>query len=760
MEPIYIANIVGRGVTIVFGPADEGGPPPNDRVKYSSQRIRPDDTIETIKRKILVELQTQTSLALSYDELYLFASVQPFLTVERTVRLLTCGHRFPLSRDRMITLCQNLKSPHLAEALCNSIGTQVDKTEYTADELSEFLLAVQDSDHLHMDVPLGQGLQYDYPMPANPFEPGMNPFLKKAHHDLVITKNKTVLLEYGIIHDNVIHVCFAADVLVARGTDSAEDAELIKLYFPYLYLHEKGIRSREQLAEHRQALLDGTRPLTDDSFLHHTAAVDLLYAVHAERQTPAELRYAERGIKSVHFIMRPVARFTMPLDSLFKVLNSAQQTPLIKYNPQGQQEKVYRIYAPSVAKNGNRIPALTKAKIMRLDGEMGKRRRVAAYMERRIDGFVCEVACEFDAEANVHVKANFRRALQYDQAYNNTTDRVLRECLNPILDDARNFLESTSGKSIERFCSIAVPTVEIVDITYAAYLTDTPMIQASGIMGCVSSVFTVIDETSEELSMRYKRVSNYDERFGAEAYIAERMRKDATVASIVSGLVKNRLVKTEEAAMQRIADYRAEEQVLETAHRRGRTRVKQPGFLTVLRRENTELHIEISDITQVWYLRLLEIYLDALIRIATYRDRKGERTTRVPLADLKRLCSKKPKRMVELNEDVVEGGAGAAPVPEFVADLSFEDRIALEHAQERETQVVVGAMGAEEDAYEGLGDMLDIMGGEAEDQEEEDADAEADQRSSGSQSGGAPRKKAAAVTVETEEEEEEEEERE
>ena len=293
-NPIYIVNAMGQTPQmIVFGPANENSPPPNERLKYSDQRIHPDDTIETIKRKILLELQTQSSLSLSYDELYLFASVQPFLTVERTIRLLTCGHRFPLSRDRMMTLCQNLKSPHLAEALCDSIGTRADKTEYTADELSEFLLAVQDSDDLRMDVPLGQGLQYDYPMPANPFEPVMDPFLKKAHHDLVITKNKTVLLEYGMIHDNVIHVCVAADVLAARG--GTDDAELIKLYFPYLHEHEKGIRSREQLAEHRQTLLDETRPHIDDAFIKHNEAVNLLYNVYAGRQQPDELRYSAQS---------------------------------------------------------------------------------------------------------------------------------------------------------------------------------------------------------------------------------------------------------------------------------------------------------------------------------------------------------------------------------------------------------------------------------------------------------------------------------
>ena len=314
-NPIYIVNVMGQTPQmIVFGPANEDSPPPNERLTYSNQRIHPDDTIETIKRKILVELQSQSSLlSLSYDELYLFASVQPFLTVERTVRLLTCGQRFPLSRDRMITLCQNLKSPHLAEALCDSIGTREDKTEYTADELSEFLLAIQSSEALRMEVPLGQELQYDYPMPANPYEPVLDPFLKKAHHDLVKTKNKTVLLEYGVIHENVIHVCCAADVLMNAGV--VNDAELIKLYYPYL--HEKGIGSREQLAENRQALLDETRPHIDDAFIKHNAAVDVLYQVYDGRQQPDELRYAERGIKSAHFIMHPVARFAMPLDSLF-----------------------------------------------------------------------------------------------------------------------------------------------------------------------------------------------------------------------------------------------------------------------------------------------------------------------------------------------------------------------------------------------------------------------------------------------------------
>ena len=729
--PVYRVNVIGKQQTIVFGPSS-AKESQNERIKYSNQRIHLDDTIEAIKRKILMELPS-----VSYDELYLFASVHPFLTVERIKQILTCGNRLStISHGRLMTLCQNLKSPELAEDLCESISSSSEKLDYTFEEMSEFFQKIQRSDRLRMEVPLGQALQYDYPMPADPIrEPWMDPELKKPH--MVKTKNGDVLLDCGLIYDNQINVCCAEDALAADS--GASDAEIIKLYYPYLY--EKGIVSREQLAERKQELLDDTKQLIDAAFIQHNEAVDVMYQVYAERQNPVELRYIERGIKTVHFIMRPVVRFAMPLDSLFKILHSTQQTPLIKYNPAGQREKVYRMHAPEVTKKGDRIPGLSKSKIMRLDGEIGKRRRVAAFMECEHDGFMCEIVCEFDQDANVHVKAQFRRAIPYGTAtndYDNPVNHVLRKCLNPLLNEARQFVQGTSGNSIERFCSIAVPTVEIVDIVHASYLSDMPMIRTQNIIGCMSAIFTVVDETEGEISMRYKRVSNYDEQIGAEAYISDRIRKDASLASIVAGLVKNRLVKTEEAAKQRVVDYKAAEQVMEGAHRRIRTRVKQPGFLTVVRRENTELHIEVSDMTNVRYVGLLEMYLDAIMRIATYGKRKAEMTTRVPMSTLEALCSKRTRRKVaevgELNDEPEREGE----IPAFVADLSFEDRIAFERAIEREENEEEG-MDREAEVYDMMDTLMQSEGSEEEEEEEELI-------------GGAPKKGAAAAAARVESE--------
>jgi len=80
-----------------------------------------------------------------------------------------------------MTLCQNLKSPELAEDLCASISAE--KTDYTFEEMSEFFQKIQSTDGLRMEVPLGQALQYDYPMPADPNSRTIDgPRVEKATH--------------------------------------------------------------------------------------------------------------------------------------------------------------------------------------------------------------------------------------------------------------------------------------------------------------------------------------------------------------------------------------------------------------------------------------------------------------------------------------------------------------------------------------------------------------------------------------------------
>lgn len=712
----YLVNLIDKNEIIVFGDPDEKLSVSN--VKYSDQRIFPDDTIESIKRKIISELDQP----ISYDEIYLVASIKTFLSKDALIKILTCNHGLTVSQERLITLCMNLKNNSTLIDLCSRVLN--DDIDYEND-LQSFLLEIQNKAEF-IDVALGQTLQHDYPMPANPVRGVIHDsYLKKALPDLIKTKNKTVLLEYGIIHENVINVYFASDVLTPD--DDETNKTIIKLYFPYLY--EKGIFTVETLNTRKSELMSETTKLIDDNFLQHCNGVKLLHDVYNLRENPVDLNYIERGITSIHFVMKPSKHFSISLESLFKVLETDKQTPLIKITPPGQTEKMFRLYSPGFATNGKRIPLLTKPKILRLDNEIGKQNRIAIYMEQRIEGFVCEIICEIASNANIHVKATFRKALSYHTVYNNQIDSVLRECLNPVLIKTRSFLESTTGNSIELFCSIAVPTIEILNITYVSHLKETPMIQAKKIMGCISSVFNVIHETSSEITMRYKRVSNYNERIGTEAYINEQVRKEMTDDFIIEGLVKNRLAINEEAAQKILMNYLTEEKVLEATHKFNRNRTKQPGFLTILWRENTQLNIEINDINQIWYIRLLEIYIDSLIRISMYKEKKNE-TTRVPFSDLQKMCVRgqnmKTTMVVteELNDD-----AAVLPLYDLVEDLSFDDQLQFERNQTETESVQDDADGgSSDDEFASLRDLI---------LEEDDT---SNTSNNSNTSGGAPRK--------------------
>ena len=63
----------------------------------------------------------------------------------------------------------------------------------------------------------------------------------------------------------------------------------------------------------------------------------------------------KEGIKKIKFIINPEYNFHLPLDLIFKILNSDEKTPLIKYNPGKKQENIYRFYTDKIATNEKKI---------------------------------------------------------------------------------------------------------------------------------------------------------------------------------------------------------------------------------------------------------------------------------------------------------------------------------------------------------------------------------------------------------------------
>ena len=66
------------------------------------------------------------------------------------------------------------------------------------------------------------------------------------------------------------------------------------------------------------------------------------------------------------------SEYNVPLDIIFKLIHATKKIPLIKFNPSKKQEKIYRLYCDRVAKNGRKIPYLSKGLIFKLTKSIGQ----------------------------------------------------------------------------------------------------------------------------------------------------------------------------------------------------------------------------------------------------------------------------------------------------------------------------------------------------------------------------------------------------
>jgi hypothetical protein len=199
------------------------------KVNFLPERIYPDDSIETVKKKFLY--LTRDKVALSYAELYLFCKQAKHITTQQTYDEITSNGKLELTHVRLQNYLLNIdnhskcadveaagagKAPQYMK-----LGPPVDG-RYTYTNIAN--LKLDDTKRI-VNIALGQSLNiasaHEYPYAVNPFDAlNADPFLEIHAGELVNTTNKMVLIDYGMFCDNVIYLVSAEDALVyARETE-------------------------------------------------------------------------------------------------------------------------------------------------------------------------------------------------------------------------------------------------------------------------------------------------------------------------------------------------------------------------------------------------------------------------------------------------------------------------------------------------------------------------------------------------------------
>lgn len=595
----------------------------NIPVELINELIHYDDTISTIKKKIV----KHTQLRVSTYELYLFGIKQMVLNPSILYNQLTQLDTEPLTQERLCEYLLNIVPGDCDEGVeqhsCSLLDTDKDTFSYedfiNRDELNWDTIT-------NITMSIGQKLSQKkiYHYTTNPYNCiSMNETLKNKSSDMLTTQNNNLLFEYSNLCNNSIFITLANEVLeYSKSVDNVNEVDFLNLYFPQLIM-QKQIISLELLNDTKIQLYDDSMQQISDNFDNYNNRIDLLYNMYYKKLLDLPYENNTPGILKLEFTIHPTYSLKFPLEVLFKLINSDKTIPMIKYNPGKSRENIYRLFTNNqYATNGKNIPYLytknknKKGKLIQISKILAKKKQVGFYIEYTEEEKLYIITCEFEANGNINVSFHHNNALNPE-----LIEHVIKKAINePILSKIKVFLEQ-SGYTFSLFNSLTESNIEFKDATFISQIKIKKNIKIKNYIGCLSSVFTILKDDIKkrdgEISMKYKRVSNYNELDSIESFITEQRKKEEEPDQIIREIVSN-FNLTEEQAKQRFAKWASEVNVETDLFENKKITIRtNTGFPITIKQNKSNFltTFTITSIDHIKYIYHIFIFIDSLIRL-------------------------------------------------------------------------------------------------------------------------------------------------
>ena len=685
---------------------------------FTEQIIYSDDTIESIKKKIIIANNKE----ISFDEIYLFTKQIQTLDNSQIYDNLTQNGKIVLSKDILLQFLSNIPD--------YDVSGIPEKELYSFNDIIN--LNLSNSPHI-LNVSLGQHFITSndiYSYTVNPYNvTTISKHLSDHAENIITTSNKDLLLNSGFLFENSIYMTSAENVLKYAVSKNIPEKTMTQIYFPFL--KEKKIFNIKDLNDEKFLLLESNNELVNNSFISNVENIELFHDIYNSRNT--QLDYIEQGIQMIEFTISQNYEYNLPLDIIFKLIHTVKSIPFIKFNPAKNKENIYRLYCDKVAKNGKKIPYLSKNLIFKLMKSVGVSKRVSCYIEyQTVNGHNVPIILEFDNYANIYVKMEFKEANSISNIEN-----IVQLAVNPTIEIVQKYLQN-SGYTMKTFSDFYDRNVEIFNIKYYAYVGIEKNINLNNIIGCISSIFNVVTgDLKTGIVMRYKRIANYNEMDSQEAFIVEMLNNSANNENdIVKSLIDNFQMKERDAKMK-IAELLNNLQVIQNLNKNKGLKIKNnPGFLTRITQDKFKqnIMIEINNINNIFYMNVIPIYLDSLIRIT-----QNPQDTGVDVSTINSLCKTSISKNTEKINEIIapsERPIGEnIPTAIIAQDLVFGD--AIENVKDKSVNVLDFLFDDDEDDDdddddgdgEGEEFELEYTGGNDNSSESEGIDVELDEES-------------------------------
>ena len=604
--------------------------PDNSPNIFSDKFIHLDDTIQTLKNKILLKLGLDT---VSYGELYLFAE---FVTE-------------PISDGKLLDIYNELDENELAPDKMkhfynNYTADPIDikSDPYTFEEVRELFTNVTT-----VKRTLGRKFtnSMNYLFSVNPFQ-YTTAYIKEG--TTLHSSDASVLLNMGELKDNTIYVCLAKDVL---GQADIDPKYVCDSYFPFLAA--KGINGLSDLLGRSQELIAETKRSITSDIVRLYETIDMFYKIKWSNDF---LPYTNEGIHTFDIGLKTEFVNLLPLDSIFKNIHATPNVPFIKYNPGFRRENMYRLYSKEIYANGKRKPFLDAVTIRRLSKETGKSGEISLYTTFKFKTMDVKLYVDFQKDGSLRVHSHLTAPITRDEL-----NALLQNGLEPVITDINRYIQPI-GYNVRKFNSLNDSTVEVYNIGYISslHVKKPSDFNLSGFRSCLSSLFVVesLDINSPEgAKLRFKRVDNFQEMNPIDEFINVEKNNHAEVDDIIRTLAKE----------FNLAEEVARNHVIEFFTKHATVVNENTGFSVNLRISQSDkvLHISVENMTSARYIDILKTYIDSILRI--YHSPK---TSGVPIKDIQDAC----KREINFNvveQKMVEAVERPPPTPPVDLDPEF-----------------------------------------------------------------------------------------
>ena len=659
MNPVKICILTESGEiseTIHFSKTGDLVSAEEDHSWNAESTIHPDDSIRTIKMKLLYELHkgpnaNAIKLRPSYEELYFYG----FAREDTTTLKLFDALKTDEVQDPLIPLGlieQMLEGNPDANSILKKL--KPDKTHKQNHKIpySEFELLLSEKQiQLSVKTPLGitfAGGRRDATFETDPFSVEKHSAHLIEHSNLHYFDD-SLLLNAGLLKDDTIYVCLA-DRVYESISDAAEEY-IARYYFPGLY--KSGVKSKETLIANRGKLVKTTEKLLTEERTQYYKSIDTFYDIAMDRGS--KVQYVRQGIQKIVLRLKNQVSLQANLETLFKNMHCSREIPYIKFNPGNRRENLYRLYFERTTRTGKKIPYLPRAQIMRMAKETGRGQQVSAYLEGAVFGTIpatsypleqAEFRTEnsgahilsncylhFETDGDVQLQLSFLRPID-EQELDDTIRNNILPYLVKIGRDIRQ-----SGFTVPSYSGLRdVVNTKIVDMTFVT--TAAASKQASWeSVPCIYSICTLnANKPNQPIVARLKRIENFKEMEAAQILVAELYGQvqygEMALQDIVDELVVRGLADNEESARILIAGF------LSTINEMNGEIVERPGFQMEMTMNTSDKTIEISvsDLTSIFYLDTVSVYIDAIIKTTQIYKESNPLIKR-----LKQLCKKSAK---------------------------------------------------------------------------------------------------------------------